>query len=366
MGFAPGSRKHGVPRVVDKKQHPLNHTLDELHYLSLVHVAKGDDVKRGSGSLHLTPNAHALATLLHAKTNSSGYRLLRGMYRWLPSPEDVRRLPPFDKGGPFVAVGCHQLEWGQQAFRFYAAARYDPRTEPFGVCFDPAKLMAEVTWDAKTNGEACPILCPLRNHNSASWVSPCRVGHINFDSKLNFDSWHDMKHFFEHQVAAGYVIPFLICPLSPRFPSAFMPVGMVPSSLEYKTGHVNQWLGQINHGLLTAGFAHVVPTTAFDNPSVHRKYALLSGNPRGFAGEREPGRSLGAELLEGDDALLTLGAYRRKGATIETIVTIDMPHTLKNSSLQPLHLARLLTLHALVHGARLGGRVGVGALCPGL
>ena len=153
-----------------------------------------------------------------------------------------------------------------------------------------------------------------------------------------------MKHFFEHQAAAGYVIPFLICPLSPRFPSAFVPVGMVPSSLEYTTGHVDRWLSQINHGLLAAGFGHVVPTTAFDNPSVHRKYALLSGNPRGFPGDREPGGSLGAELLEGDGALLTLGAYRRKGATIETIVTIDMPHTLKNSSLQPLHLARLLTL----------------------
>ena len=70
-----------------------------------------------------------------------------------------------------------------------------------------------------------------------------------------------MKHFFEHQVAAGYVIPFLICPLSPRFPSAFVPVGMVPSSLEYTTGHVDQWLSQISRHLLAAGFGHVVPTT---------------------------------------------------------------------------------------------------------
>jgi len=50
-----------------------------------------------------------------------------------------------------VAVGCHQLEWGQQAHRFYTAAGYDPRKEPFGICFDPAKIMAEVTWDPKTN-----------------------------------------------------------------------------------------------------------------------------------------------------------------------------------------------------------------------
>ncbi|KOO30832.1 hypothetical protein Ctob_013295 [Chrysochromulina tobinii] len=153
-----------------------------------------------------------------------------------------------------------------------------------------------------------------------------------------------MERFFETHVAAGYVIPFLLCPLNPRFPSAFVPVGMVSSDLTYTTGDVDSLLGQIQKGLCVAGFGHVVPTIAFDNPSVHRKFALLSGNPRGFPRDREPGGSLGAELLEGADAILTLGAYRRKGTTIETIVTIDTPHTVKNSSLQPLHLARLLTL----------------------
>ena len=105
--------------LFDKKQHPLNNTLDELHYLSLVRVPKGDDVKKGGEPLKLTPTARALATLMHAKSTASGYRLFRDVYRWPPSPDDVRRLPPFDKGGPFVAVGCHQLEWGQQAHRFY-------------------------------------------------------------------------------------------------------------------------------------------------------------------------------------------------------------------------------------------------------
>ena len=37
----------------------------------------------------------------------------------------------------------------------------------------------------------------------------------------------------------------------------------------------------------------------------------------------------------------TLGAYRRKGATIETVVTVDPTHTEKNGSLQVLHLTRL-------------------------
>ena len=170
------------------------------------------------------------------------------------------------------------------------------------------------------------------------------VGHIDFDSNLSFRSWQDMEHFFAHQVAAGYVIPFLICPLNPRFPSAFMPVGVVLSNLTYTTGDIDRFLGQIRSGLLAASFGYVVPTTAFDNPSVHRKFALLSGNPRGFPGDRASGGSLGAELLDGDDAILTLGAYRRTGSTIETIVTIDEAHTVKNNSLQMLHLSRLLTL----------------------
>ena len=233
--------------LFDKKQHPLNHTLDELHYLSLVRVSKGDDVKKGGEPLKLTPTARALATLMHAKSTASGYRLFRDVYRWPPSPDDVRRLPPVDKGGPFVAVGCHQLEWGQQAHRFYTAAGYDPRKEPFGICFDPAKIMAEVTWDPKTNAF---------------------IGHVKCDSRLGFESWAAMERFFETHVAAGYVIPFLLCPLNPRFPSAFVPVGMVSSDLTYTTVHVDSFLGQIQTGLCAAGFGHVVPTIAFDNPSV--------------------------------------------------------------------------------------------------
>ena len=63
---------------------------------------------------------------------------------------------------------------------------------------------------------------------------------------------------------------------------------------------------------------------------------LLSGNARGFPGQREPGSSIVGELLEGDDPILTLGAHRRTGATIETVVTVDPAHTVKNTSLQPM------------------------------
>eukprot|EP00966_Prymnesium_polylepis_P091596 2120298-Prymnesium_polylepis.1 len=79
-----------------------------------------------------------------------------------------------------------------------------------------------------------------------------------------------MEHFLEHQVAAGYAIPFLICPLNPHFPSAYLPVGMVFSNLKYTTGDVDRFFREIRTGLLAAGFVHVVPPIAFDNLSVHR------------------------------------------------------------------------------------------------
>ena len=54
------------------------------------------------------------------------------------------------------------------------------------------------------------------------------------------------------------MIPFLLCPLNPRFPSAFLPVGMVSSNLQYTTGDVDRFLSQIRSGLLAAKFGHIV------------------------------------------------------------------------------------------------------------
>ena len=152
-----------------------------------------------------------------------------------------------------------------------------------------------------------------------------------------------MTDFFEQQLAAGYMMPFLICPLDPALPSAFLPVGMIPTDLKYTWADLERYLSEIQCGLVAAGFGHVVPTKAADNPSVHRKIMLMSGNPRAFPGDREPGGGICAELLEGGDAILTLGAFRRKGTTIESVVTVDPPHTFKNATLQPSHLPRLLT-----------------------
>ena len=107
-----------------------------------------------------------------------------------------------------------------------------------------------------------------------------------------------MKHFFEHQVAAGYVIPFLICPLSPRFPSAFVPVGMVPSSLEYTTGHVDGWLSQISRHLLAA--VHAGEVGAPRVGAGGRGVGQVGGGGEGAGGgtEVEAAAEIAAEVAE--------------------------------------------------------------------
>jgi len=90
--------------------------------------------------------------------------------------------------------------------------------------------------------------------------------------------------------------------------------------------------------------ARLRPPLAGDNAGPHGRFFKLSGNLRG--GGRETGRSIGHELLESDehDAIFSLGAFRRKGASCETAATTDPTHDAKNGSLQPYHLACFLQL----------------------
>ena len=167
---------------------PLNKTVDELHRLTLKRIELGDKVKAGGAGLALTPTARALATLLYQKSSSSGYRLFRAVYRYPPPPREIRRnvvrplaAPerPIASGGAFAAIGCHQAEWGAQAFRVFTAAGIDPSTAPFGLCWDPAKMRGEITWDART-GQA--------------------VGHLDFTTDLRPTSWQAMEDVLQHEV----------------------------------------------------------------------------------------------------------------------------------------------------------------------
>ena len=286
-------------QVLDEKgefEKPLNRTLDQLHYDALKRISLGDDVVKGGQMMHLGKTARALAYKLASKMTAPAYRLLRAVCRWLPSRKKIMTQLTNEA---FVAVGCHQPEWSQQAARIFDGIGYAAKTEPFGLCLDAVKVVGKLVWDEKAQ----------------RWL-----GQLNFDSTLGFSSWADMDSFLNSETAAGYALVFLLCALNPALPSKYVPVGIIPTDLTYVAGDLDRYVSEIRAGLTAAGFGHVIPTIAADNAAVHAKYFKLCGNVRGA--NREPGGSLGQELLEGPDAILTQGAYKPIGASCEMITTV--------------------------------------------
>ena len=331
---------HQVLHESGEFEKPLNRTLDELHYGALTRISLGDDAVKGGQVMHLGKTARALAYKLASKMTAPAYRLLRAVYRWLPQRKKIMTQLTNEA---FVAVGCHQPEWSQQACRIFDGIGYAAKTEPFGLCLDAVKVVGKLVWDEKAQ----------------RWL-----GQLNFDSTLGFSSWADMDSFLNSETAAGYALVFLLCALNPALPSKYVPVGIIPTDLTYVAGDLDRYVSEIRTGLTAAGFGHVIPTVAADNAAVHAKYFKLCGNVRGT--NREPGGSLGQELLEGPDAILTQGAYKPIGASCEMITTVraaatlstsiraflnalpfcaqtDPTHDFKNGSLQPSLLTRLLT-----------------------
>ena len=85
--------------------------------------------------------------MMYNKSTASGYRMFRAVYRWPRSRKEVAKLKTPGEGAaaaPFVQIGVHQREWGQQAYRFFEQAGYDPKVQPFGIALDPAKMKSEV------------------------------------------------------------------------------------------------------------------------------------------------------------------------------------------------------------------------------
>ena len=210
---------------------PLNRTVDELHYHALKRIELGPQgVRRGGQPMQLTPTLRALAFAIYNKSSAPLYKLLRKVARWLPRRKKVARMA----SEAFVAQGCSQLAWGKQAFRIFKAVDYDPGVQPFGICLDAAKLTGKLTWDVKAE----------------RWV-----GQIDFDSRLGFSSWEDMQNFLQTKVAAGYVLVFLLCPLSPVIPSIVLPVGILPTDLTYTHGDLDRHVDDIYSGLTSAALA---------------------------------------------------------------------------------------------------------------
>ena len=122
-----------------------------------------------------------------------------------------------------------------------------------------------------------------------------------------------------------------------------MPVGILGTNLDYTSKQLDGHLSAIAHSLTSAGFQNFRVVTAADNAAVHRKTLLLMGNADAHSEQRTEG-GLGVELATGEDAILTHAAYRYVGESCETVPLTDPAHGLKNATLQPLSMARVLTL----------------------
>ena len=324
--LCPTAELHQALHEAKAFENPLNRVLDDAHYHALKRVQLGEEgIKKGGQPMQLkdAPTLVALAFAIYNKSTAPLYRLLRqALARWLPGRKKVAR----QVDQVFVATGCDQLEWGRQAARIFKAVGYLPEEEPFGLAFDAAKLTGRMTWDQKMG----------------RWV-----GQVDFNSRLGFDSWDDMQTFLKTSVGAGYVLVFLLCPLSPVVPSIYVPVGIIPTDLKYTSADLKGYVAAICRGLVAASFRHVIPTIAADNAGPHSKFFKLRGNVRGTG--REPGGSVGQQLLEdgageGEEAIFSLGAFREEGTTCETAATTDVTHDAKNASLQPYHLSCFLEL----------------------
>ena len=120
-----------------------------------------------------------------------------------------------------------------------------------------------------------------------------------------------------------------------------MPVGILPTDLTYTSVILDEHLNNIAQGLSAAGFRNFRVAMAADNAAVHRRALTLVSSPRVHPNHRESG-GMGVELTEGEDAILTLAAFRYRGESCETVTLTDPAHAWKNGTLQLLSMARLL------------------------
>jgi hypothetical protein len=140
-------------------------------------------------------------------------------------------------------------------------------------------------------------------------------------------------------VLAGYAQGFLICPLDAAVPSAFRIVGLIPTDLKFSQTQLHTWIREITDNLRASGFRFVL-TRACDNAPTHGKETVLTMSPGAFSAEREDEPGMGEELSD----ILTLFAYREKGAECETLATLDISHGIKNWGLLLFSMVRCLMI----------------------
>ena len=188
-------------------------------------------------------------------------------------------------------------------------------------------MRAEAKWDPKTNQ---------------------LIGGVNFTEMHHFSSKDDMDKFLTDKAngLAGYVMPFLLCPLDSAIPTAVYVVGLIPTDLTYTQRDLHTYIMAIRANLRASGFRRVIVEAA-DNAPQHGKEFLLRMSASFFEAERaapDPLSTAWCDDLSSLGEMLTLKAYRLVGDQHPCILTSDVSHWAKTWSLQPFSMARFLVL----------------------
>ena len=297
---------------------PQNATVEELHLQTLNRMDPDVDASKGGTPTHLSASANALWYFLWNTAPSAAYRMLRKVHRAAPNVRDLRRK----HSNRFVGVGTSR-QYTDDAASFYKSIGVDIEKTVWQVCWDPVKLMAEAKWDPRTNQ---------------------LIGHVNIDQKLHFTSKAEMEKFLDENTLAGYVMPFVLCPLDCAIPSTVSVVGLIPTDLTYTQRDLHRYLSEIRRNLHASGFRRFLMRAA-DNAPQHGKEMILSMSPGAFADERSNLPAIGddAELEE----ILSLRSFTLEGEAWPTISTNDISHWIKTWTLQVDSLASCLTAKPL-------------------
>jgi hypothetical protein len=293
---------------------PMARTAQQLWHDALRRMRLGaEKLKRGGQAAHLgSDSTRALWLYLYNNGRSCLYRMFKGLLAG-PQRLAVSRMHRAE----FVAQG-HPREFAVRMATYFRDIGYPPEEGLWIVNWDAAKMQQRLQVDPKTN---------------------LFVGSVDFDSDLAFNSYADWIDFRKNKVAAGYILPFLVCPSDSALPSVVRVAALIPTDLTYDADTLHRYLREIGQNLRGEGFCHLIVNGA-DNAAVHGTEMTRRALPTHYADEREPGLTLGDEI----GAIVTLRGFHERGAACATVQVLDPAHGAKNGSLQPYSLSRLLLL----------------------
>ena len=251
---------------------PVAATAQEVWHDVLKRLQLGEKLGRGGKAAHLeSASVRALWLYVYNNGRTCLLRMFQGLLR-APQAKYLSRLHHEE----FAEPG-HPRQFAQRAAAFCRDIGYSPEQGMFVLNWDPAKMQAKFELDQKRNRF---------------------MGHVDFNTDLAFNGYQDWADFRESKVAAGYIMPFCLCPCDPALPSAISVAALIPTDLTYTILSLKGYLSAIRANLQDAGFRYIIVYGA-DNASVHRSLLLQLSIP---ANAPAAAASASATAADGDAA----------------------------------------------------------------